>query len=279
MMSAETKQSICERIDDVAHLLLSPQDAPPDGSDLLEHARECERCTARLREEQRVHGALAAWTPEVPARLDRVSTAIQADLAAAAAWRPATTLALAVFGLALGTTVVLGGGLRANLGALGAGPIVAVLAALAVGLIWFLAGMWRFGRSSRLASPWASAALLAIAAAIPLLAVGRSWTLPDASAFLRHGFPCGGLTLALAGGTTAVYLLLAWPARRSSDFPRAGSLAGAAGALVGAGALFLECPSTNGAHLGIWHGAAMLLAFVICAGLARLVARPFVPLR
>ena len=110
---------------------------------------------------------------------------------------------------------------------------------------------------------WAAgmAALLPIAGLIVAAERGHAAMAGDAMA---HGAEC--LAIGAAASLTVLAVLTAWLRRGAPTAPgRAGLVAGVAAGAFGSFAVSLHCPENDIVHIGLWHGAAVVVMAAIGA--------------
>lgn len=190
--------------------------------------------------------------------------ALVADLRPTAPLRQRDGILRALIALAVGAVGLVGlFGLRADLSAGQPDPVFllssGLFLVLALASSWMTVDLARPFVGSR-REGWGWTAMMA--AVLPLSAVvlvSADWLegstarlQADAGHCLQYGLTSGLLTAAV---------LTAWLRRGApSQLARAGLLAGVAAGSAGAFAVSLFCPENDLVHIGLWHGAAVILS-------------------
>lgn len=202
--------------------------------------------------------------PDTP---DAFLESLVADLKPTAPLRQRNGMAYASLALALGAVLVVALlGLRRDMASGHPEPLV--LTAAGLFLVLALASAWAAVDMARPAvgmrrEGWGWTALMAAvlpgsagALIIADLLAGRSVGLD------RGGAACLGLGSAIGLLTAAT--LIAWLRRGAPSSPaRAGMLTGVAAGAAGIFAVSLWCPDDSLLHIGVWHGATVVLMGVI----------------
>lgn len=180
---------------------------------------------------------------------------------------------LAALATVAGTIMV--SGVRPELGAGKVGPVFL----LASGLFLVLAYAAIYGviQSSRprvgnRQSGWLwASAMAALLPAGAVVTLALAWGGHGGAALDRDGWQCLGA--GLLAGLLAGAVLVAWLRRGAPTSPgRAGLMTGIASGSIGIFAFGLSCPHEGLAHIGLWHGGAVLLS----ALLGRFVVPPLI---
>lgn len=209
----------------------------------------------------------------MPENTDAFLERLVADLKPAAPLRQRKGMASASLALALGVLLVLSLlGLRHDFAAGHPDPFA--LMAAGIFLVLALASAWGAIDMARPAvgirrDGWGWTALMAAVvpgSALVLMVIdglaGRAILLD------RGGFQC--LALGVAVGLLTGTVLVLWLRRGAPSSPaRAGLLAGVAAGAAGIFAISLWCPHDSLLHIGIWHGAT-----VVVSGLLGRIALP-----
>ena len=203
----------------------------------------------------------------MPRNPDTFIDSLVNDLRPVRPLRPREGMARALLALALGVIgVVALLGLRRDFAAGHPEPLV--LTAAGLFLVLALASAWAAIDMARPAvgiqrEGWVWTALMA--AVLPAAAFGLMLT--DLATGRAIGFEFGGLAcLALGSGIGLLTLvtLVAWLRRGAPSSPaRAGLLAGVAAGAAGIFAVSLWCPHDSLLHIGIWHGATVIVMGLI----------------
>jgi hypothetical protein len=199
----------------------------------------------------------------MPTPSDTLIASLVDDLAPARPMRFGRGLAWAIAGIVLGTVLVLAlGTIRSDLAA--GRPDAMFLVSSGLFLLLALAAT---ATVVRMAAPrvgashdgwrWAAATaglLPGVAGLMMITDPGHAW--PESAPV--HGLMCMGAALAI--GTATVAMLVAWLRQGAPTDPqRAGLLTGIAGGAAGVFAGSLRCPLDSLVHIGLWHGAAVVL--------------------
>ncbi len=192
--------------------------------------------------------------------------ALVADLRPTTPLRQSDGTLRALVALAAGAAVVVGLlGLRADLLAMHPDPVFLLASGLfltlALASSWMAVDLARPFVGSR-REGWGWTAMMA--AVLPLsavLLVAADWL--DGSTARLHADTGHCLVLGLGCGLFTAAVLTAWLRRGApSLLGRAGLLAGVAAGSAGAFAVSLHCPINDLVHIGLWHGAAVILSGV-----------------
>lgn len=199
----------------------------------------------------------------MPDSPDAFIAGLIADLKPARPLRQRSGMAYAALALTLGAVLVVGAlGLRRDLPSGHPQPLA--LTAAGLFLVLALASAWAAVDMARPAvgmrrEGWGWTALMAavlpgsaLALILTDLAAGRAIDLD------RGGVGC--LVLGSAVGLLTAATLAAWLRRGAPSSPdRAGMLTGVAAGAAGIFAVSLWCPENSLLHIGIWHGATVVL--------------------
>jgi hypothetical protein len=198
---------------------------------------------------------------------DAFLESLVADLKPVAPLRQRNGMAFASLALAFGVVLVTAVlGLRHDFAAGRPDPFV--LTAAGIFLVLALASAWAAVDMARPAvgirrDGWAWTALMAAVIPGAALAIIAADVATGAPFDLDHGgvvcLALGVLVGLLTGGT-----LVLWLRRGAPSSPeRAGLLTGVAAGAAGIFAVSLWCPHDSLLHIGVWHGAAIVLAGVL----------------